>query len=325
MTGREDRANAEDRRLAMLLATLINTRGPVAVGSLGRRSRAYANAADIEELATSDADRLGARGIRVKSTVCDGSVCLELADEDWEQRPIDLTGERRALLDRALSLAEPHDDQLSAAVAALDVPAGPSVSDTTISLHPRSPGIGIAEVRSRLHRLAGQMARGIVTGFGYDSADGQSLERTLEVWGLGEYRGVWYAVGREPGGSTVRAFTVAAMAGPVWDASEPGAYAVPDDFEIAPYLVFGWRLGPDPVQAVVRFDATLVAFITTVMPDMSLEVAEDGSAEATVEVGDLERFVCWVLSFGTHACIVSPQEAVERSTCLLREMIVNNG
>ncbi len=205
------------------------------------------------------------------------------------------------------------------------MPVAFKTSDTTVSLAPHVTSPGWPDVLSRLHRIGGLIERRVVARFGYPGASGEMEPRDLAVYGLGEYRGVWYAVGVEPGTEIIRAFALAEMESPVRDGSGEGAYGIPDDFEISSYLVLGWRLGPDPTPAVVRFDESLVPFVSSALADLGLKEGEDGSLVLEVDVGDLDRFVGWVLTFGTHARIEAPDAAVRRAREMLEAMVANNG
>jgi hypothetical protein len=131
---------------------------------------------------------------------------------------------------------------------------------------------------------------------------------------------VWFAVGVEPGTDATRAFAVGLMRGPVEAVGEPGSYLIPADFDTTAFLALPWRAGPDPVPAVVRFDVELGAFMSMYLEGLPLRALDDGEIEADLEVGDLERFVRWVLAYGRHARIVSPREAIDIATRVLERV-----
>jgi predicted DNA-binding transcriptional regulator YafY len=322
MAGWQDRVAVGERRTAAVLSHLVNARGPVQVGALVAVLPDFSpdpQAAALE--VDDDVDRLRSFGVRVDWDG-PGSTMLGIAAESWQHRPVSLDDEDRDLLTRVLEAAVPLDSGTADAVAALEADAPPAEADTTISLSPRgSAARGRPEAYSRLHRLAGLMERRVVVGFGYPDASGGMRDRTLEVAGLGESRGVWYAVGVEPGSGTMRAFAVSEMRGPVREASAEGAYDLPTGFDLAEHLALSWRLGPDPVPARVRFDPDLAAFMGSVLAHVRLEECEDGSAEAVLAVGDIEDFVSWTLTYGTHALILEPPDAVDRAREVLSEVV----
>jgi predicted DNA-binding transcriptional regulator YafY len=322
VAGWQDRVAVGERRTAAVLSHLVNARGPVDVDAVIAAVADYSpdGATAILEF-DDDIDRLRSFGLRIDWDG-PGSATAGIAAESWQHRPVSLEDDDRALLASALEAAAPLDPATAAAVDALRADGPPPEADTTISLSPRgSAARGRPEAYSRLHRLAGLMERRVVVGFGYPDASGRMRDRTLEVAGLGESRGVWYAVGLEPGSHTVRAFAVSEMRSPVRELSGEGAYELPIGFDLAEHLALSWRLGPDPVPARVRFDQDMATFMGSVLAHVGLEASEDGSAEAVVAVGDVEEFVNWTLGYGTHALILEPAEAAKRARAVLAEVV----
>jgi predicted DNA-binding transcriptional regulator YafY len=322
MAGWQDRVAVGERRTAAVLSHLVNARGPVQVEALFAAVADYSPepATAVVEL-DDDVDRLRSFGLRI-DWGGPGSPTVGIAAESWQHRPVSLENEDRALLQRALEAAAPLDDATASAFSALDADTPPAEADTTISLSPRgSAARGRPEAYSRLHRLAGLMERRVVVGFGYPDASGEMMDRTLEVAGLGESRGAWYAVGLEPGSGTMTAFAVSDMRGPVREMSPEGAYDLPPGFDLTEHLALPWRLGPDPVSARVRFDPELAGFMESVLAHVRLDSCKDGSAEAVLAVGNIDDFVAWTLMYGTHALILEPPEAVERARQILSEVV----
>ncbi|HEX9094280.1 MAG TPA: WYL domain-containing protein [Coriobacteriia bacterium] len=326
MSGWQDLASIGERRAAAVLARLVDARGQVPASELLANVPEYspdARAAAIELEA--DIDLLRAYGLDIDRSSL-GGVSYAIAEPCWQQRPLVLDEIDQALLERALQLAGLRDARLAAAVAALKGHRRIETSHTTVSLSPRgSAARGRPEAYSRLHRLAGMMAHRVTAGFGYPDEDGCVVPRTLQVAGLGESRGVWYAVGTEEGSDVIRAFAVSEMRGPVRELGPEGSYEIPQDFDPAEYLALSWRLGPDPVAARVRFDSTLSAYVGTMLAELPLEETGDGSTEVTLPVGDMDAFVGWVLAFGTHARILEPEVAVQRARQVLAKVVERHG
>jgi predicted DNA-binding transcriptional regulator YafY len=325
--GWEEIGNPQDRRVADMLALLVNLRGPIAISDLTGAISGYPrDPAQAADAVRDDVARLAAYGLAVTWGSRDEGATVALAPEVWESRPLVLGDEEADLFDRVVELSDPLDAELAAVVEDLSDGGKPTTSDTTISLNPRtSAGPDRFDVYSRLHRLAGQLSHGIAAEFGYPDPSGEIVQRTLQVYGLGESRGIWYAVGSEPGSATIRAFRVADMRSPVMDASPPDSYRVPSDFEIAEHLALPWRLGPDPFPAHVSFDRDLAPFVVTSLPQATMEQRPDGSVRTTLTVGDPERFVGWLLTFGTHAQILGPADLREQAIAYLEGMISLNG
>ena len=124
--------------------------------------------------------------------------------------------------------------------------------------------------------------------------------------------------------NSIRAFSVNEMRGPVEEDDPPGSYEMPGGFDPAEYLAFSWRLGPDPEPAKVRFEPELAAYIGSMLTHVPLEPQPDGAVEAVLVVGDIEDFVGWVLTFGSHARILEPPAAVERARVVLTEAVARH-
>ena len=323
--GTDARAPAE-RRAATLLARLVDSRGPVPVGVLALAVREYAqlDPEEADAAVGADIDRLRELGLVIDRMRDGATTTYAIADASWQHKPLVLDDEDRRMLTRAVMVARTPEPGSSLARGLASV-AGDMPEQqpgaVTVSLSPRDPGAAArAGSYSRLHRLAGLMSKRWTAGFGYPRADGAMRERTLDIHGLGASQGVWFAVGVEPGDGVTRAFAVALMRGPVAAVGDPGSYEIPQDFDTTAFLALPWRAGPDPQPAEVRFDSELAAFMSTYLDGLPLRALDDGELEADLSVGDMERFVRWVLAYGRHARIVSPREAVDIATRVLEEV-----
>jgi len=325
MTGWQDKVSVGERRTAALLAALVNARRTLSQAEITAAVPEYdADPAVATLEIDDDVERLRSYGLEIERQG-PGSSAAGLAVPAWQHRPATLDASDRRLLDQAVGLVDELDANGAAAMRAVRGESLPPESDTTVSLSPRgSAARGRPVAYSRLHRLVWLAERGATAGFGYPDATGEFHPRTLQVAGLGESRGVWYAVGWEPGSKAIRAFAVSEMRGPVVEAEPPGTYLLPPGFDTAEYLAFSWRLGPDPEPVRVRFDPDLAAYIGSMLTHVPLEPQPDGSLEAILAVGDLEDFVGWVLSFGTHARVIEPPAAVERAREMLAGVVAHH-
>lgn len=325
MTGWQEKCPVGERRAGAVLARLIDARGAVPVTELVSGISGYPTALDdATRCLEDDLELLASMGLRTERAES-AEPAYRIARGCWQARPLVLDTIDQALLGRAIELSGPAEGDLADAVAALAEKADHPHTDTTVSLSPRgSAARGRPEAYSRLHRLAGLMDRRVTVGFDYPSATGEIVAHQLQVGGLGETRGVWYAVGWEPGSPVVRAFSVSEMRGPVRELDEGGSYEIPRGFDLAEHLALGWRLGPDPFWARVRFDATLATYATSVLVQIPLEQTGDGCLDAEVPVGDLDGFIGWVLSFGTHARVIAPDEAVQRTREILEQAVAQH-
>jgi predicted DNA-binding transcriptional regulator YafY len=325
MTGWQERVSVGERRSAALLALLVNARRAVDVDEVlaGLSEYPADRAQALLELGV-DVERLRSYGLDME---WDGPDPTEMAIgvRSWQHRPVRLGAKDLDLLEQVERLSAPLEATAADALSVLRGRPLPPECDTTVSLSPRgSAARGRPVAYSRLHRLVWLAERGVTAGFGYKDASGEFVPRRLQVASLGESRGVWYAVGYEPGSQTMRAFAVSEMRGPVEAMDAPGSYELPFGIDVSEYLSMSWRLGPDPVPARVVFDSNISAFIGSMLVHLPLETRPDGSLEAAVTVGDIDEFVGWVLSFGTHAMILEPAEAVARAREVLETVVATH-
>lgn len=306
-----------ERRAATLLSLLVDARGPVPVPALAVAVHEYAelDPEGADAAVQSDVDRLRGFGLVIDRVREGSSAAYAIADSSWQHKPLILTDEDRRLLMRAAEIAGDPDAGSNLARGLSEIAGGAPGQRTgavTVSLSSRDPSAASrAGSYSRLHRLAGLMTERRTAGFGYPAPDGEMVERMLDVHGLGASQGVWFAVGMEPGDDVARAFAVTLMRGPVVALGDPGSYEIPDGFDPIAFLALPWRAGPYPQPATVRFDPEIAAFASTCLEDLPTRRLDDGGVEARLLVGDLERFVHWVLAYGTHATILAPSRAID--------------
>ena len=314
------------RRTATLLARLVDARGPVSVSMLAREIPEYADlkAEAADAAVGADIDRLRSFGLVIDRLRKGTGAAYTIADASWQHKPLTLDDHDRELLEDAARIAGEPDGGSNLARGLESVADGHMAQQSgavTVSLSPRDPfAAARAASYSRLHRLAGLMEKRWTAAFGYPGADGEIAQRTLDIHGLGASQGVWFAVGVEPGDDVTRAFAVTLMRGPVVALGDPGSYEVPALFDPVAFLALPWRVGADPQPATVRFDPEIAAFVSSCLEGLPLGKLDNGGLQADLLVGDLERFVHWVLGHGRHARIVAPVQAVDIAKRILQEV-----
>lgn len=127
--------------------------------------------------------------------------------------------------------------------------------------------------------------------------------RPVEPYGIAHRRGHWYLVGHTPDGERMyRVDRISRLR--VGETS--GAFDKPKGFDIkAAVNAQPWEAGADPVVVTtVRFDPDVAWWAAR-----SLGVSEpQGELTTEVEVANRDAFIGWVLSFGTSAEVLAPDE-----------------
>ena len=136
------------------------------------------------------------------------------------------------------------------------------------------------------------------------SFDYRGERRALEPYGLAHRRGHWYLVGATPKGERVyRVDRLTVLE--VEDSS--GAFKPPQGFDIRRLIArLPWESGQDEmVKAIVRFDPDVAWWSAR-----TLGVSPPGSGTLDVEVpvANRDAFMGWILSFGSSAEVLSPED-----------------
>ena len=160
--------------------------------------------------------------------------------------------------------------------------------------------------------------------FTYRAASGEESVRTIEPYGLINRRGHWYLVGNDVDRSAERSFRLSRVRGDI-DVLD-GSYDIPPGFEAESHLPpDAWEIGEQPVEAALRFDASMRWWIEQNMPDLDSREAPDGALDVTLTVANVDALVSWVLGFGPSVEILSPDNARARLVERLRPLLLEQG
>lgn len=147
--------------------------------------------------------------------------------------------------------------------------------------------------------------------FTYRSRSGEK-HRVLDPYGLVHRKGAWYLVGLDHLSEEVRSFRLDRIVGqlrladptnPAPDFEAPEGFRPEAALDMPPFVQ-----GPPVVRAEVEFDMSAGWWVERSFPWLQVEVREDGSAAAVLEVTDIDGFFSWVLSFGEAAEVKAPEE-----------------
>ena len=138
-----------------------------------------------------------------------------------------------------------------------------------------------------------------VVGFDY-----RGKWRVLKPYGLAHRRGHWYLVGATPKGE--RVYRVDRLTELKVEDS-PGAFKPPPGFDIRGLMArLPWESGQDEeVKALVRFDPDVAWWSARTL---GVSPPESGTLDIEVPVANRDAFMGWILSFGSSAEVLSPED-----------------
>ena len=164
---------------------------------------------------------------------------------------------------------------------------------------PAEDQVGHVPFSTALATLIGAAAERRAVTFTYNGA-----ERTVEPWRLSFSRGHWYLDGWDRMRASDRLYRVDRLES---DVTPAGAALEPVGSVSDPLDLRGWELGDGPaVEATVRIDPDQAAYARHILGDV--EIADDGSVTATLQVRNVDAFRSFALSFLEHAEVIGPAE-----------------
>jgi proteasome accessory factor C len=155
--------------------------------------------------------------------------------------------------------------------------------------------------------LAAARARRLVE-IDYSSASsGRADRRRIEPYGIVHHGGAWYTIAGCRRHGDTRTFRVDRIAR---SETLDETFAPPAAFDLEAYRRERMYVpSADATRVTVRFDALGAARVGSAWPAGEVRRLADGGAEIAIDCEGLEWVVGWVLGFGRHARIVSPEDA----------------
>lgn len=155
----------------------------------------------------------------------------------------------------------------------------------------------------------------------YYTASRRALSRRkIDPYHLRLFEGAWYCIGYCHERREVRTFALDRMTA-LQVTGE--AFTVPDDFSVEEYLAgsLGMERGV-PRRVVIEFDASEVPYIRGRKwhHSQTLEEMPDGTLRMSLTVGGLGEVMRWVMSLGSHAWVVEPEELREKIAAEIEKM-----
>ncbi|MGC1380842.1 MAG: WYL domain-containing protein [Candidatus Baltobacteraceae bacterium] len=158
--------------------------------------------------------------------------------------------------------------------------------------------------------------------FAYLDKEGTHSTRTIDPYGFIINAGRVYCVAYDHTRRDKRTFAVDSVSDPVVLAQ---TFVRPNGFNVEAYAaasISGLLRGEETTDVRVHFAPRVAkaAVAARIVAEREIEHNEDGSAEITYRVADVEELVRWVLGWGAQAEIVAPKPARRRIAELSREI-----
>lgn len=244
-------------------------------------------------------------------SVEDGRVFVDLAQR--LTRPLRLTpAEGCSLLLGVQTLREsgiaPFDDALGSAEQKLLRAMGRD-ADEAKSL---ATGTVVAEpdrvVATHLRELVTAVRKKTSVTIEYVAASRHKSEsRGLDPYGIVHHAGEWYVIGQCHKRGDTRTFRIDRIA-----AITPGdtSFEIPSEFDLETYRREHLYVpSADAITVRIHLDQLATARVGAAWPVGEVHVHDDGSSEILIDCEGFEWVTGWVLGFGRHAWIVSPEDA----------------
>lgn len=165
------------------------------------------------------------------------------------------------------------------------------------------------EVAQNYQTLVEAMEQRRVVEMEYYSASRDAhTRRRIEPYHLRLVGGAWYCIAYCQTRREVRTFALDRMQSL---ALTDEHFKVPADFSISEYLGHSWLIERGtPTRVVIEFDSSQIPYIANRQwhHSQELEILPGGDLRMTVTTGSLGELMRWVMSFGSHARIIEPED-----------------
>lgn len=312
---------AKTERLLNLVIALLSTRMPLTKARIRTAVPQYLTTASVEafdRMFERDKDELRELGIPLETAIVDPLFDDELGyridRREYALPEIAFTPDEVS----ALVLAGRIWSQAS--LAAQANAALTKLAATGVVLDDRSvvgvePRIRTQEASFEPLRRAVQDRRKVT--FDYRKADGTLSARSVQPWGLTQWRGRWYVTGWDTARDAERVFRLGRIAGPVTAHGKAGAYAVPADHVPRVLVRSSEPEIVDQPPAILRVRAGVGN--TLRRRARSIGEIDDTWSLIDIDYRDVDSFAAEVAGFGPDVVVEAPVDLQAAVVRLLRE------
>lgn len=142
----------------------------------------------------------------------------------------------------------------------------------------------------------------------YTVSRDEETERDVDVYNLRNYQGDWYIIAHDHRSGEIRDFALSRVRAARLTGER---FTLPKDFDKDAYIhqAFGVEKGVAPVTVRIRFDSYQARWIRERQWHHTQRLTEhkDGSLTLSFTVTGLDEVKRWVMQYGSHAEVLSPQ------------------
>lgn len=274
----------------------------------------------FEKMFERDKEELRELGIPIElgsmASGFDDEVGYRIRRQEFELPPLAFSGEEAAVLGLAARVWQHASLADATARAVVKLGADGLATDTSAlsALEPRLPAQEPA-----FEPLWRAVQTRVVVTFDYRRPGTPApTSRTLEPWGILNWRGRWYVVGHDRGREATRMFRLSRIVGRVKEVGRPNAFVVPDGVDIRAEAT---QLAPNEHRGVARMRVRSGAGHG--LRRRAGATKPDGDDWDLIEVsyGDPHRLADEVSSYAEDVVVLEPAEVRDSVIARLRGIV----
>lgn len=303
-------SQAKTERLVNLTMALLNSRRYMRKSEIFQRVAGYSGSPETKErMFERDKDDLRSMGIEIEVSSQDplfeDEPGYRIKPETYSLPTKSFSTDELAIISTALGLwrsSELEDQALNAArrVAGKDSFAEPL---TAIAGSSNS----ILDVESGLVEITKALASRSTISFNYKKGnEAHSTARTVNPFGISNWRGSWYLVGEDTEKDDIRVFKLSRIVGSIDLSKKRDVFEIPDDFDIKDYLIMLQRDQLEIKVKVRKNQAELIRRKAKI-----LDSADSDWDLLTFDAESIEDAAEQVLWFHDSVFVVEPIEVLD--------------
>lgn len=234
-------SQAKTERLVNLTMALLNSRRYMRKSEIFQRVAGYSGSPETKErMFERDKDDLRSMGIEIEVSSQDplfeDEPGYRIKPETYSLPTKSFSTDELAIISTALGLWRSSELEDQALNAARRVAGKDSFAEPLTAIAGSSSSI--LDVESGLVEITKALASRSTISFNYKKGnEAHSTARTVNPFGISNWRGSWYLVGEDTEKDDIRVFKLSRIVGSIDLSKKRDVFEIPDDFDIKDYLI----------------------------------------------------------------------------------------